>query len=137
MAQKKPAQRAQQAPHCPCGSGALYAACCGRYIDDFANTPAPGAEPLMRSRYTAFVQERESYLLATWHAAHRPQALDFSPPCQWLDLAIKDVAQTSDVTAEVEFIARYKVQGRAVRLHERSRFVCEQGRWFYTDGDQF
>ena len=37
--------------------------------------------------------------------------------------------------AEVEFVARYRVAGRAVRLHERSRFVCEAGRWLYVDGD--
>jgi SEC-C motif-containing protein len=27
--------------------------------------------------------------------------------------------------------------GKAVRLHERSRFVLEGGRWFYVGGDQF
>jgi SEC-C motif-containing protein len=36
----------------------------------------------------------------------------------------------------VEFVARYRMQGQAVRLHERSRFVREGGRWFYVDGDQ-
>ena len=38
----------------------------------------------------------------------------------------------------VEFVARYKVNGRAHRLHEVSRFVREAGeggmRWFYLDG---
>ena len=38
-------------------------------------------------------------------------------------------------TAEVEFVARYKVQGKAYRLHEKSRVVREQSRWFYVDGD--
>ena len=42
---------------------------------------------------------------------------------------------TSDTTAEVEFVARYRIAGRAVRLHERSRFVKEASRWFYVDGD--
>jgi SEC-C motif-containing protein len=37
--------------------------------------------------------------------------------------------------AEVEFVARNRVQGRATRMHERSRFVREDGRWFYVDGD--
>ena len=42
--------------------------------------------------------------------------------------------------AEVEFVARSRLQGRAIRLHERSRFVREaddQGvlRWYYVDGD--
>jgi SEC-C motif-containing protein len=36
--------------------------------------------------------------------------------------------------ASVEFVARYKVKGRAHRLHEVSRFVREGGRWFYVDG---
>ena len=40
-----------------------------------------------------------------------------------------------DDHAEVEFVARYRIAGRAVRLHERSRFVREQGRWYYVDGD--
>ena len=31
---------------------------------------------------------------------------------------------------------RYKaLVGRAVRLHERSRFVREDGRWYYVDGE--
>jgi SEC-C motif-containing protein len=38
--------------------------------------------------------------------------------------------------AEVEFVARQRdMSGRAVRLHELSRFVFEDGRWFYVDGD--
>ncbi len=43
---------------------------------------------------------------------------------------------TGAETAEVEFVARYRVDGRAVRMHERSRFVREDGRWFYVAGDQ-
>jgi uncharacterized protein YchJ len=37
--------------------------------------------------------------------------------------------------AEVEFVARSRLAGRGQRLHERSRFVREEGRWFYVDGD--
>ena len=35
-----------------------------------------------------------------------------------------------------EFVARWRVAGRATRMHERSRFVREEGRWYYVDGDQ-
>ena len=35
----------------------------------------------------------------------------------------------------VEFVARSKLGGRAHRLHETSRFVREDGEWFYVDGD--
>ena len=128
---------------CPCGRTnakgqvATYGACCARFVEHFDTTPAPDAEHLMRSRYSAFVLERAPYLLATWHSSQRPATLDFEPGAKWLGLQVKAFQPTSDTTAEVEFVARFRVAGRAVRLHERSRFVQEDGRWFYVDGDQF
>ena len=89
----------------------------------------------MRSRYSAFVRENAAYLLATWHASTRPAQLDFEPGAKWLGLEARAGAQTGEHSAEVEFVARYRVGGRGVRLHERSRFVREQGRWYYVDGD--
>jgi SEC-C motif-containing protein len=112
-----------------------YAACCGRYLDDFGATPAPDAESLMRSRYTAFVRERADYLLATWHAGHRPAQLDFDAGTRWLGLEVKEHRPVDADHAEVEFVARQRdAAGRAHRLHERSRFVREGGRWYYLDG---
>ena len=127
----------QAGPACPCGSGALLAACCGRYLDHFGSTPAPDAERLMRSRYSAFVLQRADYLLATWHADQRPAAVDFDAGAKWLGLEVRSHRATGEDRAEVEFVARWRVGGRAVRLHERSRFVREGGRWYYVDGDQF
>lgn len=117
---------------CPCGRPQAYALCCGRF---HAGALAPDAESLMRSRYTAYVLGLEDYLLATWHASTRPAALnlDGQPAAKWLDLEVKSW-QTAEVAASVEFVARYRVGGRAVRLHEVSRFVCEAGRWYYVDG---
>ncbi len=90
----------------------------------------------MRSRYSAYVLGLEQYLLATWHPSHRPasMALDTEPRTQWLGLSVKRHSADGD-QAEVEFVARYRIQGRATRLHETSRFVREQGRWFYLDGE--
>ena len=127
---------------CPCGRvdakkrAADFADCCGRYVDHFSDAPAPDAEHLMRSRYSAFVLERADYLLATWHSSTRPASLDFEAGAKWLGLDVREHKTTGADTAEVEFVARYRVEGRAVRLHERSRFVCEDGRWFYVDGEQ-
>lgn len=127
---------------CPCGrtdpkgKALAFGACCARYIAHSGDVPAPDAESLMRSRYTAFVLEDAAYLLATWHASQRPASLDFDMGAKWLGLAVKRAGMTGDHTAEVEFVARYRVAGRAVRLHERSRFVREDGRWYYVDGDQ-
>lgn len=129
---------------CPCGrlqgSGAkakplAYADCCGRFIDHWDTQPAPDAERLMRSRYTAFVRERADYLLATWHPSHRPASLDFDAAAQWLGLEVRGHWVKDVDHAEVEFVARHRLGGRAVRLHERSRFVREGGRWYYVDGD--
>ena len=91
----------------------------------------------MRSRYSAFVLEQADYLLATWHAATRPAALDFVPGVKWLGLEVRSYQVLDADHAEVEFVARLREAGRATRLHERSRFVRESGRWFYVDGDQF
>lgn len=122
-------------PPCPCGLPLSYADCCGRYAS--GNTPAPSAEALMRSRYSAYTLGQEAYLLATWHPSTRPATLDLNaePQAKWLGLLVKSHRQTDDNRAEVEFIARYKIGGRAYRLHETSRFVREQGQWNYLDGD--
>ena len=125
---------------CPCGRAdararpLAYASCCGRYLDDWAGSPAPDAESLMRSRYTAFVRERAEYLLATWHASRRPATLRFDAGVRWLGLEVRARQSTGPDEAEVAFVARQRdAAGRAYRLAERSRFVREAGRWYYLD----
>ena len=128
--------------NCPCGRRdkagrtLAYAQCCGRYVPAFQTTPAPDAEALMRSRYSAFVLEQSDYLLATWHQSQRPAELVLEPGVKWLGLEVKQHQVIDADHAEVEFVARQRDHsGRAVRLHERSRFVREGGRWYYVDGD--
>lgn len=65
---------------CPCGLGEKYDSCCGRY---HSGTPAPTAEQLMRSRYTAFALGDADYLLRTWHPSARPRTLKLDPMCAW------------------------------------------------------
>ncbi len=143
---------------CPCGSGALYAACCGRWHAGPLHLQAPSAEALMRSRYSAYVRGLTAYLLDTWHTSTRPSSLGkesgaaeptdadtsprtdhrvplLTPSTQWLGLQVKQHRSTGPHRAEVEFVARSKWGGRAHRLHENSRFVFEAGRWYYVDGD--
>lgn len=119
---------------CPCGKPGRYAACCGVF---HAGNPAPNAEALMRSRYSAYVLALEPYLLATWHPSTRPPSLDLSEDdkVRWLGLEIKRHESTGTDSAIVEFVARYRVAGRAQRLHETSRFLREDGRWYYLDGE--
>ena len=112
-------------------------ACCGL---NHAGQSAPDAESLMRSRYSAFVRGDVPYLLATWHSSQRPAELTLEAGGKWLGLEIKQHSVTGADTAEVEFVARFRVGGKAVRQHERSRFVREPAsdgdRWFYVDGDE-
>jgi SEC-C motif-containing protein len=123
---------------CPCGRATpkgqvlSLAECCGPL---HAGQAAPDAERLMRSRYSAFFLGDVPYLLGTWHRSQRPAELTLETGGKWLGLEIKQHLVTGADTAEVEFVARFRVGGKAVRQHERSRFVREAGRWFYVDGD--
>ena len=118
--------------NCPCGQG-QYAVCCQPL--HLKQQTAQTAEQLMRSRYSAYVKRLAPYLLATWDAPTRPPALDLDDDTRWLGLEVKRHAATGDDAAIVEFVARYKVAGRAFRLHETSRFVRRDGRWYYVDGE--
>ncbi len=115
---------------CPCQSGRHYPQCCQALHD---GKPAPNAEALMRSRYSAYGLGLEDYLLQTWHPDTRPTALDLNMDkhTKWLGLTVVRAEQTSDTEAIVEFIARYKIGGaKAQRLHEVSRFEYLD-RWYY------
>jgi SEC-C motif-containing protein len=89
----------------------------------------------MRSRYCAFVKGDADYLLRSWHVSTRPLRLALDdPPPRWLGLEIRRCWAIDDLQAGVEFVACFRHGGgKAVRQHERSRFVLEEGRWFYVD----
>jgi SEC-C motif-containing protein len=91
----------------------------------------------MRSRYSAFVLRLPEYLLETWHASTRPSTLTLDAGVRWLGLDVKKAVGAGDADyATVEFVARSRHGGGpAHRQHELSRFVREDGRWFYLDGD--
>ena len=122
--------------NCPCGSTRPYAACCERFHTGPRHLQAPDAEALMRSRYCAFAFGLHDYLLATWHPSTRPAAVEPNERgLRWLGLEIRHHTVQDADHASVEFVARSKLAGRAHRLHETSRFVREDERWYYVDGD--
>jgi SEC-C motif-containing protein len=125
---------------CPCGNAADLAACCGPYLD--GTSPAPTAEALMRSRYSAYVAGNVDYIIETHNPDSRDEvdrdgAEQWSRGADWLGLEIvaTEAGGESDDTGVVEFIARYAAQGKPVAHHERSRFKKIDGAWFYIDGD--
>ena len=124
-----------ESENCPCGSEKNFAQCCGTYLNGDAK--AETAEQLMRSRYSAYVKENESYLRRTWHEKTRPNKIEFDPDIKWTRLRIKKTEKggVNDEQGTVEFIATYKNNGRAFQLHENSRFVQHEGAWVYLDSE--
>lgn len=119
---------------CPCRRGDTFAECCGPALS--GARPAPTAEALMRSRFTAFARGDTDYLLRTWHPTHRPASIDPDPDLRWLFLEIVRTERGGpfDTTGTVEFRAHHRGPDGRGTLHETSRFVREDGAWLYLDG---
>ena len=123
--------------HCPCGNES-YQACCEPYIT--GALPAPTAEALMRSRYSAYVKKAIDYLADTLHPNERSDfdrkaAREWAEHSEWLGLEIvKAKGGAQDSMGEVEFIARYRQDGTEHTHHEVSRFKKVNGSWHYLDG---
>ncbi len=121
---------------CPCDSGRRFSACCAPCLT--GASAAPTAAALMRSRYCAYIRRDAAYLLRTWHPSTRPETLELEDDgLRWLGLKIlkQSGGGVDDSSGTVEFVARYKVGGKAGRMHEISRFVREDGAWYYMDGE--
>jgi len=122
---------------CPCGTGKTFEECCSLYIE---GTPAPTAEALMRSRYTAYSLGKGAYLAATLSEEQRK---DFDikefeesyEQTKWQGLAINktELGGENDDTGSVEFIARYRMQGEPNVHHELAFFTREDGKWVFAD----
>jgi len=126
--------------HCPCGNDVPLDDCCGRFIR--AGELPETAEQLMRARYTAYTMQEVDYIIAT-HVADGEGDVDrastekWAAESQWLGLEIVDTVAggAGDDRGEVEFIARYRLQGTEAAHHERGRFQRVDGRWLYLDGE--
>jgi SEC-C motif-containing protein len=119
--------------NCPCGSQKEYADCCEPYIKGRAHAPTP--EALMRSRYTAYVKVVVPYLRETLAPESRgdfseKDVLEWSNSSEWRGLEIIEAAGN-----RVEFVAKYKTQGKVLEHHEVSTFRQENGRWYFVDGE--
>jgi len=127
---------------CPCGSEKTYELCCGPLI---TGAPAPTAEALMRSRYTAYVKGEIDYILGTYapEAAtdvDRDATEKWSRETTWLGLKIvaTEKGGPTDDTGTVEFMVRHKDQGKGPELfhHELATFTRggADRRWQFLDG---
>lgn len=128
-----------QTEECPCGSGNNYVNCCGPLHQ--GDLKAKTAEQLMRSRFTAYCKGETDYLIQTLHPSKRSstdrQALQNAVSnSEWLKLEIHAVEAglADDDQGFVEFSAYYQEEQFGV-MRERSRFLKEDGKWFYVDGE--
>ncbi len=122
---------------CPCGNAQTLAQCCGRFHDGL---PAPSAESLMRSRYSAYVLGLTDYLCATTLPAQQA-ALDiegmraWSLGSTWLGLEVEshELLGGQPEHAFVTFTARWHDERGEHQHRERSAFVQRGGRWYFID----
>ncbi len=125
---------------CPCGSGAAFEKCCQPFLLNARSAPTPSA--LMRSRYSAYVMKDADYLVETWHPDCQPTRWRTSlqegfANTEWLGLNV--IAQQEGKNSDegyVEFAARFQEAGAEDThlVHERSRFLRMNERWYYIDG---
>ncbi len=117
---------------CPCGTGQSYVDCCGALHSGLRT--AATAEQLMRSRYSAFAVSDEDYLLRTWHSRQRPSSAGTSDNDRWLKLEV--LATENGGLLQNEGVVEFRAHYVGGVVHERSRFVRENGQWVYLEGDQ-
>ncbi len=123
---------------CPCGSAVEYSLCCQPYLS--GTQVAPDPSHLMRSRYTAFVLKQADYLINTWHpdceaATFRADIESGFAHTQWQGLTLFETAPgKNENEGYVSFVARFNEQNKSGAIIERSRFLKENGRWYYVDG---
>ncbi len=124
--------------NCPCGRPKTYAECCGKIHSDILK--AITAEDLMRSRYSAFVLANGDYLMQSHHSSTRPisekeEIVQWAKAMKWIKLEVLNSTKGTDLDLEgtVEFKAHFKDGFTKTYIHEKSRFVRENGYWVYLD----
>lgn len=116
---------------CPCGSHKLYSECCSLLHKGQA---AASAEALMRSRFSAFSLQLSDYLLSSWHSTTRPEQIELDAATQWKRLEIINAANDGQ-QGSVHFKAYYQEKNEWHLLEETSKFLFENGHWFYHSGN--
>lgn len=124
---------------CPCQSGKPYSDCCGPIIS--GELPAPTAESLMRSRYTAYTVGDVDYIEKTHHPKgsadfDKEAARTWAKESEWqgLDILKTEAGSPEDEEGLVEFVAKYKAEGQSLAHQERAQFKKHDGAWLYLDG---
>ena len=91
----------------------------------------------MRSRYTAYTLDNIDYIKKTQTGRasenfNYENAKAWAKNAKWLGLKIIDAPETNTDEGIVEFVAKYKEDGKAHKLAERSHFKRINGKWYYV-----
>jgi SEC-C motif-containing protein len=123
--------------NCPCGNSKSYAACC--QLAHQSHKAAKTAAQLMRSRYSAFVLADGNYLMTSHHPQTRPlkekeRIVAWAKSVEWIALTItsKTKGLEKDTEGTVTFTASFKEKGQLSSIDEHSKFVKENGCWYYV-----
>ncbi len=127
---------------CPCrvtdAEKRDYDACCKPYLEE--GKPAPTAEALMRSRYTAFARGDIDYLEGTLAPGTRDDfdrkaITHWAKQSEWLGLELISAEDggEGDEKGYVEFIAHFSLEGERYAHRERSLFRKVDGRWYFQE----
>lgn len=127
--------------NCPCGSLVKYKKCCKPFHENI-KTPITALE-LMKSRYCAYSLEKSEYIILTTHQNNRDfntdtkvwnnDILDFSRNTKFEKLEILEFID-GQTESFVTFKANITQNKQDVSFVEKSRFVKENGKWQYIDG---
>ena len=127
--------------NCPCGSLIKYKKCCKPFHENI-KTPITALE-LMKSRYCAYAIEKSEYIILTTHQNNRDfntdtkawnnDILDFSKNTKFEKLEILEFID-GETESFVTFKANITQNKQDVSFVEKSRFVKENGKWQYIDG---
>ncbi len=128
--------------NCPCGSLIKYKKCCKPFHENI-KTPINALE-LMKSRYCAYAIEKSEYIILTTHQNNRDfntdtkvwnnDILDFSRNTKFEKLEILEFID-GQTESFVTFKANITQNKQDVSFIEKSRFIKENGKWQYIDGE--
>ncbi|MFV0575107.1 MAG: YchJ family metal-binding protein [Vibrio sp.] len=121
---------------CPCCSQLSYEKCCQPIHENTANAIQP--VQLMRARYAAHALKLVDFVIQTYHsschAEQEAEAIAESVESHWVKLEVLDAPSTDTDEGFVEFKAYFEEDDAQYCMHERSRFLKENGEWRYIDG---
>ncbi len=123
---------------CYCGNHLPFESCCLPIHQDVKKAVKP--EQLMRARFSAHKTNNVDFVVATYHpccnAELERDSIADSINSNWTTLNVLGSENgANEHEGFVSFEAYLEENGFEYCLAERSRFLFDNGQWFYVDGE--